>query len=104
MVEAHWGNLEGKELRYNDNTWELTGDVAVLDRGDRLAVEARQVDDVRHQTARLHFGVESPPASLNPGALGDHFDRLEKAGDDQYLVVKKEGRTYRYELRRMEYK
>lgn len=102
MVESHWEDLRGKELRYRDHTWELTGDINVRESGELLAVEARQVDDVRHGTVTLYFGLEIPTDSLNPGNLGDHFDRLERTGNNQYLVIKKERRTYRYELQRLE--
>jgi hypothetical protein len=103
MVETHWDDLRGRECQYSGHAWELTGDVAVQDNGDVVGVEARQTDDVRGRTATLYFRNETVPDSLNPGDLGDHFHRLERAGDDQYLVVEDEGRTYRYELRRMEY-
>jgi len=103
MVETHWDDLRGRELRYLDHTWALTGDVDVRASGDLLALEATQVDGVRGERAVLHFGLEAPPDSLNPGSLGEQFDSLERDGDDHYLVVKKEGRTYRYELRRLEY-
>jgi hypothetical protein len=102
MVEAHWEDLRGKELRYRDHTWELTGDVDVRESGELLAVEARQTDDVRHGTAHLYFGLEDRTDSLNPGSLGEHFDRLERNGDDHRLFVKKERRTYRYGLQRLE--
>jgi hypothetical protein len=101
MVESHWEDLRGRELRYRDHTWELTGDVDVRESGELLAVEARQTDDVRHGTATLYFALEPPTDSLNPGNLGDHFDRLERTGNTQYLVVKKERRTYRYVLQRL---
>lgn len=103
MVETRWPELGSKELRYRDHTWELTGDVDVRRDGALLAVRARQVDDVRGRPATLYFGLDDPPDSLNPGALGDHFDSLERTSDGQYLLVKKEGRSYRYELRRIEY-
>lgn len=103
MVEAHWEDLRGKELRYSDHTWELTGDVDVRESGDLVGVEAQQADDVRHRTATLYFGLDTPTDSLNPGDLGDHFDKLERTGDNQYLVIKKERRTYRYVLQRLEY-
>ncbi|WP_336036968.1 hypothetical protein [Halobacterium yunchengense] len=103
MVESRWEELRGKELRYRDGTWELTGDVDVRRSGASLAVEARQADDVRHGTATLHFGVDEETDSLNPGNLGVHFDRLERTADGQFLVVKTAGRTYRYELQRVEY-
>lgn len=102
MVESHWPEIEEKELRYLDRTWALTGDVTVENTGNTLGVAAKQADGVRHGRATLYFEVEDASDSLNPGNLGEHFDRLEREGDSHYLEVKKEGRTYRYELRRME--
>lgn len=103
MVEDRWPELGGRTLRYADGTWELTGTVDVLGTGEQLEVEAKQVDDVRHSRAVLRFGLRDPPDSLNPGNLGGHFDRLEREGDRQLLVVEKERRTYRYELLGMAY-
>ena len=103
MVESHWDDLRGRELRYLDTSWELTGDVDVLDTGALIAVDAKQAEGSRRVTAVLHFGLDEPTDSLNPGALGEHFDRLERVGDDHYLVVKTEGRTYRYVLDRLEH-
>lgn len=102
MVQSHWDDLRDRELRYRDRTWELTGDIDVRESGALLAVEARQTDDVRQSTATLYFELENPPDSLNPGDIGTHFDRLERAGNHQRLVVKGDHRTYRYELRRLE--
>jgi len=105
MVEENWVDLEATELRYRDRTWKLTGDVDVRENGDLLVVEAREADDVRHRTALLHFGrgaLEST-RSLNPGELGEHFHALERDGEDHFVVVKKAGRRYRYELHRLEY-
>lgn len=102
MVEARWPELEGKELRYAGHRWALTGEVDVRSTGELLAVEARQLDDVRHRTATLRFGLERPPASLNPGVLGDHFDRLERDDDGYVLVVKSEPRVYRYALQSLD--
>ncbi len=103
MVETEWPELGGTEVQYGDHTWELTGTVDVGNTGDALAVEAKQVNDVRQRRATLRFGLEGDSHSLNPGDLGTHFDRLERARNAQYLVVKKEPRTYRYELRGIEY-
>lgn len=103
MADTTWPELGGKRIRQGENTWELTGEVDARDSGNVLAVEARRVDDVKRRTARLYFGVENPPDSLNPGALGEHFDRIEWDGDDPQLVVKKTGRTYRYELDHLTY-
>ncbi|MDX1748650.1 MAG: hypothetical protein R3324_22180 [Halobacteriales archaeon] len=104
MVETRWPELGGKHVRYHDRTWELTGMVDVRGTGDLLDVEATRVDDVRHGNAVLRFGLENPPASLNPGNLGDHFDELEREDDRYHLVVKKEARTYRYALHGIEYR
>lgn len=98
MPETRWPEIGGKELRYADHPWELTGMVDVRQTGAVLHVEARQLDGVTHETAILRFGLVEPPSSLNPGDLGGHFDRLEREGDRWYLVVKKPARVYRYEL------
>ncbi|MFB6159755.1 MAG: hypothetical protein ABEJ61_01105 [Haloferacaceae archaeon] len=103
MVERHWEDLRNEEVRHGDERWTLTGDVDVRKSGDVLAVEATQAGDVRHGTATLYFDIDDPPDSLNPGALGEHFDRIERTQRHQYLVVKTEGRTYRYELQRLEH-
>lgn len=103
MVETEWPEIGGTEVQYGDHTWELTGTVDIAETGDALAVEAKQVDDIRERKADLRFGLHDDAPSLNPGNLGSHFDRLERAGDTQYLVVKTEPRTYRYELQGVEY-
>lgn len=102
MVETCWPELGGKQLRFSDHTWELTGTVDVRGTGEMLGVEATQVDDVRHGKAILRFDLENQPASLNPGNLGGHFDELEREGDRYHLIVKKESRIYRYELQGIE--
>lgn len=103
MVETHWEDLRDRELRYQGHRWSLTGDVALRETGDLLAVEARQADGTRHEDATLYFAIRDPPASLNPGNLGDHFDELEYDGAGQTLVVSTAGRTYRYRLTNVEY-
>lgn len=103
MDESGWPELADTELRYLDHTWRLTGSVDVLNNGELLAVDATRVDGVRHEGATLYFSLESPPASLNPGNLGAHFDRLEAGPDEQRLVVGKRDATYEYVLKRMEY-
>lgn len=103
MVEAHWPDLSGTELRYSDKTWELTGMVTVRGSGESLRVGAKQVDDVRHSDATLQFNLVNPPASLNPGDLGAHFHSLERVDGQYYIVVEKEPRTYRYEITGLQY-
>lgn len=99
MVESEWSELVETEIRYGEHTWELTGTVDVLDRGEILEVEARQVDSVKHRLADLRFAIDGAPGSLNPGNLGEHFHTLVQEGDRHHIVVKKAGRQYRYELR-----
>lgn len=103
MVEARWPELAGKELRYSDKTWELTGIVNIRGSGRTLEVEAQQVDDVKHSTATIRFNISNPPASLNPGNLGAHFNSLEREGEQYYIVVEQEPRTYRYEIAGLQY-
>ncbi|MFC3476557.1 hypothetical protein [Halobacterium litoreum] len=103
MADTTWPELGGKQIRTGDGTWEFSGEVDVRDSGNVLAVEATRVDEAKRPTARLYFDVENPPDSLNPGALGEHFDRVEWEGNDPRLVVKTTGRTYRYEFNRLAY-
>jgi hypothetical protein len=102
MVETRWPGLDGTELQYGKHRWELTGAVDVRGTGDLLEVEAAQVDDVRRGKAALRFGLENPPASLNPENLDGRFERLDREGDRVFLVVRAEPRTYRYELHGVE--
>jgi len=103
MVEISLVAIGGKEVRYDDGTWELTGDVDVVGTGEHIQAEAKQVDDVRGRRARLRFDLETPPASLNPGDVGGYFESLERDGDRYQLVLKTDQRTYRYELNGIEY-
>lgn len=101
MVEAHWEDLRGDEVRHGQGRWELTGNVEVRRTGELLGVEARELGDVRRRSATLYFDV-SGSGSLNPGNLDDHAYTLERREDGQYLLVQRTGRTYRYQLQRLE--
>lgn len=103
MVETRWENLRDKRVVYLDGQWRLTGDVDVRNSGELLAIAAIRDNDVKGERATFYFGADDGPKSLNPGNLGVHFDRLERDGDGQYLLVKGAGRTYRYELQRLSY-
>ena len=98
MVETQWPELGGKTLRYGGHTWELTGTVDVRNTGELLAVDAKRITDVSQPRATLRFACEERSPSLNPGNLGEHFDRIERDRRSHYVVVKKEPRTYRYKL------
>ncbi|WP_267643253.1 hypothetical protein [Haloarchaeobius amylolyticus] len=103
MFQTRWEDVKGRQLRYNGHTWELTGDVGIEDSGATLVVEARAVDDVKGEQARLCFDIAGAPASLNPGQDGERFHLLERRPEGHVLVVKDAGRTYRYVLHRIEY-
>lgn len=98
MVETEWPELRGVEVEYGDHTLELTGMVDVRGTGESLEVNAKQIGDVRGNEVGLRFGIETPPASLNPGNLGEHFDEIKREGNQYYLLVKKEPTVYRYQL------
>ena len=103
MVETHWDDLRGRRLQYRDHTWELSGDVDVREEGELLAMDAQRADGNRGEPALLHFRLVDAPDSLNPGNLGTHFDSIVREGSRHDLLIKKEARTYRYRLRRLEY-
>lgn len=102
MTETEWPELAGKTIPYADQMWRLAGTVEVQGTGEALAVRATRDNDVRGDDVDLIFGIEDPSASLNPGDLGEHFDRLEQKGTNWYLVVKKDPTVYRYKLHRIE--
>jgi len=103
MAETHWHDLAGQELRYDDHTWELTGDVTVRSRGELVVVEAKQLDGTKRGRASLHFDAQSSGESLNPGNLGDLDQYIERDENGHTLVVATDGRRYRYVLNRIKY-
>ena len=103
MVEAHWEGVRGEEMRFRDETWELTGDVDLRGTGEVVQARARRVDGVKHEGATLQFGLDDAGESLNPGSVGDVSASLEREGERRYLVVERDPRTYRYELQSLEY-
>ncbi|EMA37359.1 hypothetical protein [Halobiforma nitratireducens] len=99
MVDAQWSELEGTELEYGGDGWELTSEVDVRNTGTLREVEARRVDGVCKRAASLRFelaGDERSP-SVNAGNVSGGFHRLER--HRQYLVVSDPQRTYRSGLR-----
>lgn len=98
MVETIWPELGGKTLQYGGHTWELTGTVDVRNTGELVAADAKRITDVSRSRATLRFGCEEGSPSLNPGNLGEHFDRIERVRRTHHLVVKKDPKIYRYKL------
>ncbi len=103
MVELSAPELEGAQLRYNDDTWELTGTIEVKQNGALIQAQARKPDRVRGSTGRLKFVLESPPASLNPGNPGEFSCEITKNDDGHGLVVTRGGQADRYSLAKMTY-
>ncbi|WP_418285708.1 hypothetical protein [Halorubrum sp. DTA46] len=103
MVEADVSELEGERLRYNDDTWELTGTIEVKRNGELIEARARKPERVRGSGGRLTFVLDSPPASLNPGNLGAFSCELTETEDGYGLTITRDGRTDRYGLKKMTY-
>ena len=104
MVEVDVPTLEGKQLRYNDNTWELTGKIAVRRNGELIQAEARKVDRVRGSAGWLKFVLDTPPASLNPGHITDFECELFTNDSQSKIQITRNDRTDTYLLTKMRYK
>ena len=103
MVELSVPELEGARLRYNDDTWELTGTVDVKQNGALIQARARKPDRVRGSTGRLKFVLETPPASLNPGNPGEFSCEITTGDEGAVLVITRGGQADRYTLAKMTY-
>ncbi|AFZ71956.1 hypothetical protein [Natronobacterium gregoryi] len=104
MTETTWSELEGTELQYRNDSWELTGAVDVGNTGKFLEVEAKKTTDVRKRTVALRFGPDGDSPSVNPGNLDARFDRIEPEPGGQFLVLEDDHRIYRYELQGLVYR
>ncbi len=103
MAETHVDDLEGERLRFNDDTWELTGRLDVRRNGGVIDAAARKPDRVRGSTGSLRFELRDPPASLNPGNLGTFTAALEPEDGGHTLVVGREHATNHYRLESLLY-
>lgn len=103
MVEQYWTDLDGQTIRYADAHWVCTGDVEIERDGRSLAVEAVERDDVKQRTATLYFTNDSPPGSINPGRVGEYFNRIERDSNRYTLLITTNQRTYRYRLTHISY-
>lgn len=103
MVEAHFPELEGERIRYNDDTWEFTGTIDVKQNGDRIHAEAKKPERVRGNTGTLNFTLADPPGSLNPGNLGQFNCKLQAEANGSTLVIDRHHTTDRYNLDSMSY-
>lgn len=103
MVELTVSALEGVQLRYNDDTWELTGTIDLQQNGELVEAQAKKPDRVRGSSGRLKFVLDTPPASLNPGNPGEFDCELTKVDSGHELTISRDGRTDRYSLKKMRY-
>jgi len=103
MVELAVPELEGVQVRYNDDTWELTGIVEVKQNGELIEARAKKPNRVRGSTGRLKFVLDTPPASLNPGNPGDFDCEITKGDGGHALTITRNGRPDRYSLEKLRY-
>lgn len=103
MPETHIKDLEGERVRYGGDTWELTGALDVKRDGATLHARAKQVERVRRSRGTLTYHLQNPPASLNPGNLGEFDVEPERRDDGQYLLVRRPNGTSEYKLDSMSY-
>lgn len=103
MVETRVPELEGEEFRYSGDTWALTGDLDVKRNGDVIDASARETDRVRHNAATMRFSLQDPPASLNPGDLGEFEAQLDRPDGQYTLTIRRNHATNHYRLESMNY-
>lgn len=103
MVEARVPDLEGTEIRYSGDMWALTGDLDVKQNGSVIDASARKTNRVRKSEATMRFSLQEPPASLNPGNLGDFDAQLERADGQYTLAIRRNNGTDHYRLENMNY-
>lgn len=103
MADTHHEELAGERVRYNEATWEFTGDLDVRRNGEVLHADVRKEDRVRGNSGTLRFTLQDPPSSINPGNLGSFDVELRKRDGSQYLVVDRRNATSLYRLDSMNY-
>lgn len=103
MVEVDVPAIAGEQLRYNNNTWKLTGTIAIERNGELIQAKAKKTERVRGSAGWLKFVLDSPPASLNPGNLAEFESELIEEGNDHFLLITRNDRTDRYLLTKMRY-
>lgn len=103
MVETHKPELEGRQLQYRGDAWELTGTVEIKRNGELIAVEARKTNRVRGETGQLSFTLADGTSSINPGNPDDFEAEIEPRNAGYTLVATRDHTTDRYELSSMQY-
>lgn len=96
MVETTLSRLSGEQVRYGDDTWELTGEIAIGRNGE--VIDADAVETGRGRNARFRFELERKPGSINPGNLGSFEIDLKRGDDGPMLIVRHNMETDRYRL------
>ncbi len=103
MVETQFNQLTGARIRYNDDTWELTGDITIKQNGAVLEAEAHKPDRVRKSRGILRFQLQNPPASINPGNPGEFDIDIETTGGETILVLERSHASDRYAVKSLRY-
>ena len=103
MVETEVSELEGERLRYNGDTWELTGTLEVKRNGELIKAHAKKPERVRGSGGRFIFTLDTSPASIYPGNLGELSCTLTEVDDGYGLIVERGGSTDRYGLTKLTY-
>lgn len=103
MVETHVSQLAGERIRYNDDTWEFTGDIEITQNGSVIEATARKSDRVRKNLGTFRFQLQDPPGSINPGNVGEFGVKLEREGRDVLLVITRRRESDRYSIKSLHY-
>lgn len=103
MAEIHIPQLEGERIRYNDDTWEFTGELAIKQNGEVIEATARKPDRVRGNSGLLRFRLDDQPASINPGNPGVVDVELERDGTATVLRLIRPNASDRYTISSLRY-
>lgn len=103
MADVTIPQLEGERVRYNDDTWELTGKISFQQNGSVIEAAARKPDRVRGSRGQLRFKLQNPPASINPGNPGEFDIDLTRDGRSTSLVLTRPSGSNRYSIVSLRY-
>lgn len=103
MVEIQAPNLAGERIRYNNDTWEFTGDIAFKQNGSLIEANARKPDRVRGSRGIFRFQLQDASASINPGNPGDFDIHIERQAGDVILQLTRAHSSDRYKLKSVRY-
>lgn len=103
MAEAHIAQLKDEQIRYNDDTWAFTGDISFKQNGSVIEARVRKPDRVRGSRGTMRFQLQNPPASINPGNLGEFDVDLTRDGTKAVLELSRPSTSDRYTVSNLRY-